>query len=488
MILFDAERVAEAVATSRVSGGALAMTKLKRRQEMKTRRGVFRAWAGAAVGLSAPAVVGGPVGAASGKVVVVGAGIAGIAAARALEDAGLDAVVLEARTRIGGRIWTDDSLDVPLDLGASWIHGAAAANPIWALRNQYGLRTVPTNYDDIAIYDADGQRVSTSEAEADSNRYFQLYRTARRWGRRRQRDVSLQAGMNYAIRQEGLTPVQRRAVAFHLNYNVEQDYGGAASELSILNYDQDLWLGGRQDAIVRDGYEGLTTVLADGLDVRRGQRAEAIEYGSSGVTVRTERSAFDAAFAVVTVPLGVLKAGDIRFDPALPRRKQAAIDRLGVGSLNKLYLKFSEQFWDEREQIGYMAATKGAWSLWFDYSRIVNEPILLGLNAAAYGAAIERKSDEQTVDEAMDVLRTMYGDALPEPREWLITRWNEDKFARGAYSHIPPGARGLDYRTLAEPTANSVFWAGEATSRKYPQTVAGAYLSGRRAANQIIAL
>jgi monoamine oxidase len=453
-----------------------------------SRRGLLRAASGAAAGVGAPALLRGPAGAASGKVVVIGAGIAGIAAARALKDAGLDVVVLEARTRIGGRIWTEFSLDVPLDLGASWIHGTASPNPIWALRNQYGLRTVATNYDDIVIYDADGRRISSSQADADSGRYFGLYRTARRWGNRRRRDVSLQAGMNYATRQEGLTPLQRRAVAFHLNYNVEQDYGAAASELSILNYDQDLWLGGRQDAIVRDGYEGLIAVLADGLDLRRGQRVDAIEYDSSGVTVRIARSRLDAAFAVVTVPLGVLKAGDIRFDPALPRRKQAAIDRLGVGSLNKLYLRFSEQFWDDREQIGYMAATKGAWSLWFDYRRIVNEPILVGLNAAAYGAAIERKGDEQTVDEAMNVLRTLYGDAIPEPRQALITRWNADEFARGAYSHIPTGARGLDYRTLAAPTVNRLFWAGEATSRKYPQTIAGAYLSGQRAANQIIAL
>jgi monoamine oxidase len=453
-----------------------------------TRRQILRGVAGAGAGIAAPALLRGPVGAAGERVVVIGAGIAGIAAARALEDAGLDIVVLEARSRIGGRIRTDLSLDVPLDLGASWIHGVASPNPIWELRNQYGLRTVATNYDDIVIYDADGRRLSAAQADADADRYFQLYREARRWGDRRRRDVSLQAGMNYAIRQEGLTPLQRRAVAFHLNYNVEQDYGAAASELSIRNFDQDLWLGGRQDAIVRDGYEGLTTVLADGLDIRRGQRVESIEYGSSGVTVRTERSETDAAFAVVTVPLGVLKAGDIRFDPALPRRKQAAIDRLGVGSLNKLYLRFPEQFWDDREQIGYMAATRGVWSLWFDYSRIVNEPILLGLNAAAYGATIERKGDEQTVDEAMDVLRTIYGDGIPEPRESLISRWNADEFALGAYSHIPPGARGLDYRALAEPTASRLFWAGEATSRKYPQTVAGAYLSGQRAANQIVAL
>lgn len=441
-----------------------------------------------AVGVGAPTLVRGLARAASGRVAVVGAGIAGIAAAQALVDAGLDVVVLEARNRIGGRIWTDTSLDVPLDLGASWIHGTASPNPIWELRNEYGLRTIATDYDDIVIYDASGRRLSTAQADADADRYLQLYRTARRWGNQRRSDTSLQAGMNFATRQEGLTTAQRRAVAFHLNFNVEQDYGGAASNLSIWNYDQDLWLGGRQDAILRDGYGELIVELAAGLDIRRGQRVEAIEYGTSGVTVSTARTEYDGAHVLVTVPLGVLKADDITFDPAIPRRKQAAINRLGVGTLNKLYLRFSEQFWDDRQQIGYMGATKGAWSLWYDYERVVGEPILLGLNAAAYGVTVERKSDEQTVDEAMETLRIIYGESIPEPRAWLITRWNDDEFALGSYSNLPPGARGLDYRTLAEPTANRIFWAGEATNRKYPQTVAGAYLSGQRAANQILNL
>ncbi len=99
----------------------------------------------------APALIGSQVRATGDQVVVVGAGIAGIAAARWLTDRGMSVIVLEARDRIGGRIWTDESLGVPLDLGASWIVGAADPNPIWNLRQQEGWRVVPNDFENIAV-------------------------------------------------------------------------------------------------------------------------------------------------------------------------------------------------------------------------------------------------------------------------------------------------------------------------------------------------
>jgi monoamine oxidase len=443
-----------------------------------------------AAAIGAPALLRRPVGAAGRRVVVIGAGMAGIAAARDLTEAGLDVVVLEGRPRIGGRTWTDDSWGVPLDLGASWIHGTAAPNPIWALARGYGLGTVPTDYDSITIYDADGRRVTARESRADASRFFRLYREGRRWAESRNRDTTLQRGITHAARKRKrkLNAYQRRALDFHLNYEVEQDYGGDAGDLSSWWYDQDAWLGGREDAIVRDGYGQLVDILASGLDMRTGERVQAVNHGSGGVEVRTENGVFAGAFAVVTVPLGVLQAGTIAFAPELPAAKGRAIGKLRMGTLNKLYLRFGERFWDDTEQVGYMAPERGHWALWFDYERVVGAPILLGFNAAAFGAEVERSSDAATVAAAMTVLRTIYGQSVPEPEAALITRWNADPFARGSYSHIPPGARGSDYRALAASVGGRLFFAGEATHHRYPQTVAGAYLSGRRAAAEIISL
>jgi monoamine oxidase len=237
-----------------------------------------------------------------------------------------------------------------------------------------------------------------------------------------------------------------------------------------------------------DGFGELVDTLADGLDIRLNTVVSAISYGNSGVRLSTNRDTQQAAYAVITVPLGVLKAGRIQFSPNLSRAKRAAISRLGVGTLNKLYLGFRERFWDAREAIGYQSADRGKWALWMDLEQILGEPILLAFNAATYGKEVEDLSDQATLNAAMGVLRTIYGRNIPDPQAAMVTRWNQEEFSLGSYSHIPPGASGRDYRVLSAPSGDRLFWAGEATNKKYPQTVAGAYLSGQRAAQQIIAL
>jgi monoamine oxidase len=442
----------------------------------------------AVAALSLPAFLRRPVGAAGERVIVIGAGISGIAAAVDLQAAGLDVIVLEARNRIGGRIWTDRRWGFPLDLGASWIHGSAPANPIWRLRNELGLRTLPTDWDDLVVYDSDGRLISASQSATDAARYRGAYRKARRWGNRRETDNALMDGIDFALRTRAMSPYDQRALDFRLNFEVEQDYGGDADSLSNWWYDQDSWLGGRQDSYMVDGYGELVDTLADSLDIRLSTVVSSIAYGSFGVRVTTNRGTEQAAYAVVTVPLGVLKANRITFSPALTRAKRAAISRLGVGTLNKLYLGFGERFWDDREAIGYQSANRGEWSLWMDLEQILGEPILLAFNAATFGKEMESLTDEETLDAAMDVLRTIYGRSIPDPQAAMITRWNEEEFSLGSYSHIPLGATGRDYRVLSRPSRGRLFWAGEATNRKYPQTVAGAYLSGQRAAQEIMEL
>ncbi|MBV6394422.1 MAG: hypothetical protein KPEEDBHJ_03677 [Anaerolineales bacterium] len=157
-----------------------------------------------------------------------------------------------------------------------------------------------------------------------------------------------------------------------------------------------------------------------------------------------------------------------------------------MGVLNKVYLKFPEAFWGEDlETISYVGERLGEWCDWLSFAPFTGEPVLMAFHGGDRGFALEDLGDNEIVAGAMQTLRVMFGDDIPDPEGFIITRWGKDPFSFGAYSHIPPFASGDDYDALAESVDDVLFFAGEATSREYPGTVHGAYLSGIRAAGGI---
>jgi monoamine oxidase len=165
--------------------------------------------------------------------------------------------------------------------------------------------------------------------------------------------------------------------------------------------------------------------------------------------------------------LGVLKAGSVEFDPPLPKRKRAAIERLGSGVLNKLALVFEKEFWPRGTRV---VSHTGAHA-----NLIVSGRALIGLTGGADARSPVPEPEE-------DLLRSL---KAPKPIAAVLTRWHDDPFARGAYSVVPPGASSADFDALAEPVGPLLF-AGEATNRAYRGTVHGAYLSGLRAAREAL--
>jgi monoamine oxidase len=189
------------------------------------------------------------------------------------------------------------------------------------------------------------------------------------------------------------------------------------------------------------------------------------------------------------LPQGVLKAGYVSFSPPLPEAKLAAIERMRMGILNKVYLRFPRIFWpEEADMLGYIPERKGEWAEWLNIAHYTGQPVLLAFNAADYGRALEDLPDDEIVAAAMATLRTMFGNDIPEPEAALITRWGADIYSHGSYSYMPLGATPDHYDDLAEPLGERVFFAGEATSSDFPATVHGAYLSGLRAAEEILGL
>lgn len=423
------------------------------------------------------------------EVIVIGAGVAGLAAARRLQDRGKQVLVLEGRERIGGRVWTDRSLGgLPLDLGASWIHGTEG-NPLTAITQAAGIFTHPTDYDNITVFDLDGRPLPDQiTTELDQTLQGILVTID-------QQDLpinqSLQQAINQVLGGQTLNSTQQRRLNYVINTTIEHEVASDIGDLSARDWDESEVLPGG-DVLFPQGYGQIIPVLAaqpTPLGIQSQQIVQAIDYTNPQVVqITTDRQVFQAKAVILTVPLGVLKKGQIRFNPPLPQPKQTAIQRLGMGVLNKAYFRFPQAFWAESDLLGYVSAAKGHWCEWLNLYPVLKEPILLGFNAGTYGQYIESLGDAEIIQAGLETLKTIFGPKIPAPTGTLITRWGQDPFSWGAYSHLPPGASPADYQTLAQPIGQCLFFAGEATQPQYPATVHGAFLSGQREAAQILAL
>ena len=419
------------------------------------------------------------------QVLVLGAGISGLAAARTLTDKGVSVIVLEARDRIGGRMWTDSSLGLPHDLGASWIHGVKG-NPIADLAKRFGIQTAVTDYDNGIVYDSTGNELSEDEYLEIEDLFESIYDEVAQMQEDTDNDMPLQQAFDQVLSQMDLSAEELHRLQFYIQGEFALEAGADPDHLSLWEWDQDEEFSG-DDVVFPQGYNQITDGLAKGLDIRLGVMVTGISYGADGVDVETSSGTFGGEKAVVTFPLGVLKQAAVKFDPPLPESKQSAIDRLDMGVLNKVYLKFPEVFWDEEfEGIAYMGEQVGEWCDWLNFAPYIGEPVLMAFHGGAKGYALEELSDDEIIAGAMKTLRVIYGDSIPEPDGFLITRWGKDPLAFGSYSHIPPFASGEDYDAMFEPVDDVLYFAGEATSREYPATVHGAYLSGLNAADGIM--
>ncbi|MGW6391624.1 flavin monoamine oxidase family protein [Streptomyces sp. NPDC055103] len=426
-----------------------------------------------------------PTAAARTRVIVIGAGISGLAAARHLVDQGEDVLVLEARDRIGGRIWTSDDWDgAPVDLGASWIHGIDK-NPITDLAAKAKAKTVVTDLESTTDYLPDGQEAEGAQARALENWQDKTADALADYQAEQDRDAPMRSVVERTLRFSTLPDGDKALVNNALN-DYEHEYSGSTTQMSTLYFDSDDSLNG-DDVLFPKGYGQITDYLADGLAIRLGQRVKHIDWKSGGVTVRTDKGTFQADQVVVTLPLGVLQSGTVTFAPGLPAAKRTAIDKLGMGVLNKCYLRFPRKFWPDTDWLNYVPPVDkyGQWAQWINVTRANGEPVLLGFNAADFGRTIEGWSDTEIVNSAMQTLKTIFGQDIPAPVDHQITRWASDPYARGSYSYYKVGSNPAMRDQLAASIADRVYFAGEATSRKSSATVHGAYLSGISAAKEI---
>ncbi len=331
---------------------------------------------------------------------VVGAGIAGLAAADRLSKRGVDVTVLEARNRVGGRIATDRSWGLPLELGASWVH-ALSGNPLVALAREAGLTLVPTDYDDAAIRSAlTGASPATGWVSVNA-----LWRAVDRATRSRPSSADNAARALAAAGWRSVGPTGRAAEVTEL----VQEYGLDLDQLGA----QAMWEGRAYrggDAMVSGGYDQIPKLLAEGLDVQLDNVARRVGVAGAGVVVETDRGEREGDLAVIAVPLPLVSSGLPVLD--LPPAVKAALASLATGNLEKAFVQYDRTWWPSRQLLQVVDGPDDRWAEWYDLQHLTDAPVLVGFCGGS--AAGRRPADDPAcADEAVTLLQNAY--ARPAP-------------------------------------------------------------------------
>ncbi|KAI4330780.1 hypothetical protein MLD38_029033 [Melastoma candidum] len=428
----------------------------------------------------------------SPSVIVVGGGIAGLAAARALHDASFQVLVLESRNRIGGRIHTDYSCGFPIDLGASWLHGVCKENPLAPMISRLGLPLYRTSDENSVLYDHDLESCALFDMEGNQvpqelvmqvgEAFEKILEESNRVRDEFSDDMSVQQALSIVFerrRDLRLDGLAHKVLQWYL-CRMEGWFAADVESISLRSWDEEELLPGGHGLMVQ-GYIPVINTLAKGLDIRLGHRVTKVTRHFNRVSVTVEEgTTFIADAVVIAVPLGVLKSGTINFEPKLPDWKEAAINDLGVGIENKIALRFEKVFWPNVEFLGVVADTSYACSYFLNLHKATGNPALVYMPAGRLAKDIEKMSDEAAAQFAFSQLKKILPEASP-PIQYLVSRWGTDPDSLGSYSCDLVAKPGDLYERLQIPVDN-LFFAGEAMSTKYPGSVHGAFSTGLLAA------
>lgn len=412
---------------------------------------------------------------------IIGAGAAGLAATHLLRNHGILAPVLEARGRIGGRVWTDESFAAhPVELGAEFIHGENAVTH--ELVRAAGLTVTPVDRYDRGLRWAlrGGRALPRShmppEMRALIERLFGAYAALA--------DASLPTDLSLAdyLRRAGFN-TDALAIADVL---LAQTCCARLDDLSCADLAREMRTdqAGKREARINEGYAALFRWYADGLDVRLNMPVTAVHWSADGVTVMTHGSKIHARRCIVTVPVSLLQRDMPSFDPPLPADKQAAIQAFRTEPATKLIYRFKARLWDD--DLTFMAHD-GTVARWWSP---VRSEVMCAFVTADRARIIDALPEAEALLLGLREMAALLGAELADLEHGLTAArriaWAHDPLALGGYAHLPPSAAEAR-PTLGMPVGSVLFFAGEATAYdSNPQTVHGALESGWRAARECL--
>jgi len=426
-------------------------------------------------------------------VLVIGAGVAGLNAGRLLAQAGRRVAILEARNRIGGRIWTrpisldDSQRAAPVELGAEFVHGLPPAT--WSLIEEAALRTYEVEGSALRF---DGSRLTMADIQQGSAEG--VLEEMRQWIGQQASDLSFIDYLNGRV----IDPITARAAS---NY-VEGFDAADQNRISVAALAKQQ---AAEDAIAADrlfrveaGYAALPDFLAGRFIAAGGELmldapVKKISWKRGAVTVEVGGKQYHADRAVITVPLGVLQAEMIEFVP-LPADILFHANRLAMGPVVKVVLVFKSKFWSE--DLSFLLAPTEVPPTW--WTPMPHEAAMLtgwagGPKAAGLLRLVTAEGDAGALlDQCLSTLAKIFARSLVDIRQmlssWHMHDWQSDDYARGAYSYVPVGALDAPAK-MSQPVEDTLHFAGEHTDTSGAWgTVHAALATGVTAGRRILGL
>lgn len=422
--------------------------------------------------VAAPAVLGSSARAAlraDFDVAIIGAGAAGLAAAHRARELGLKARVFEARGRVGGRIFTDNSLGAPFDAGAFYLH-FAERNP-WrevAQAKKFELIDDDRLWGGFNVF-RNGVPIPAEERSRRRGAFGQLSAAVEK--------SEAGADLSFADAARRHAPELAEAAASLTLLSLGENPG----RVSIRDYQR---LDSGEDLVLPGGFGNLLTAYAEGLDIALNAPVHTVDLSGDGVRLTLRGGEVVARSVIVTVSVGVLRAGRIRFLPELPNAHRAAIDGLGMGALTKVALRI------EGNRFGL-----SPWTQFFDQGSaddLVNfefwpfeRDLVVAFLGGDYARDLARRGEAAAVGAVRDRLVAILGhDAARAIKAGTLAGWSADVFADGSYSIAKPGKANARAE-LEAAVADKLWFAGEANAGIASMTAGGAAIAGRRAVEEI---
>lgn len=418
-------------------------------------------------------------------VIIIGAGAAGLGAAQKLSAEGLRVAVIEARSRVGGRIYTEHTVSagVPIELGAEFIHGKP--------RESFDLAEAAH----LTLCDGCQRHIMMRGSTVDTSNEFmsKIGRVMAEIGTTGEEDQSFQQFLDAHCDDE---EVKRAATLFVQGFHAARADRIGVQGLKLMNDAADS-IDGDSQSRIQNGYDELIVWLrqqsvAAGVEFHVNAVVEEVNWSRNDVEVLTRDGCdFRASSAIITLPLGVLQSGSVAFNPELPEKQNAARS-IEMGQAIKVIFVFRERFWEPLEfwaDLCFVHAPELRIPTWWTQLP-VRAPVLVGWAGGTVAEKMLESDNAAVIDAALDSLRRILKIPRKNIDELLVAtyfhNWKEDPFALGAYSYIPVGSLDAPNR-LAAPVQETLFFAGEATNTEgHIGTVHGAIATGYRAASEVL--